>query len=76
MDKSKIVIGNEKNEKETFDVLFVVEREEFNYVAFKSIKGKSVYFGKYKENGKVIRNLTNKEEEQMSLILNKFVTSN
>ncbi len=59
--------------KESYVVLFKVESEDFTYLAFKENKtSDEVYFGKVKETGKVIKNVTKKEEKDLMLVLSKY----
>lgn len=77
MESSKITLKLENGKKQIYNILFEVEGEEYNFIAYTNKKiDKSgatvVYFGKYEVNEMYFKNVNKKEEEKLKLILNKF----
>lgn len=77
MKESNITLKFEDGKKQVYNILFEVEGDEFNYIAYTGEKLDKnglmvVYFGKYKQNQMILKNISKKEEEKLKLILNKF----
>lgn len=77
MKENKITLKTSDGKKSVFDVLFEVETDDFNYIAYTNNTTDkdgniSTYFGKYCKSGTDFKNVNKKEEETLFNILVKF----
>lgn len=77
MKESKITLKNEAGKKQVYKILYEVEGEDFFYIVYTNHKidktnSTIVYFGKYKKEDLILKNVNKKEEEKLKLILSKF----
>ncbi len=70
--ENKITLSNSKK-KDSYDVLFIMKKEDYDYIVYTdNVTKETVYFGKSKQGSNKIVKVTSEEKVMLENVLKKF----